>query len=82
MKTKTLTISMAYTYVGDTSIEIPIDILEGKSRDEQYEIAYDYAREHLGDIPVSSNVKYIPDSDNFELCDIKFDDEEEEDEDE
>ena len=71
-KTVRLNISMAYTFVGDTSIDIPIELLAGKTQEEKYDIAYDYAREHLADIPVSNNVHYIPDSDNFELCDINF----------
>lgn len=75
MKTKTLTISMAYTYVGDTSIEIPMDLLEGKTLDEQYEIAYEYAQDHLSEIPVANNVEYVEDSDNFDIDDIDFDNE-------
>lgn len=72
LKTKRLHISMAYTYVGDTGIEIPLEILEGKSKEEQYKIAYQYAQEHLDEIPVADNAKYIADSDNFEMDDIEW----------
>lgn len=30
-KTKRLHIGMAYTYVGDTGIDIPMELLEGKT---------------------------------------------------
>ena len=75
LKTKTLLISMAYTYVGDTSIDIPLELLEGKSEEEQYEIAYQYAQEHIGEIPVARNADYVADSDNFEMDDIKWEEE-------
>lgn len=42
-KTKRLHISMAYTYVGDTGIDIPMELLEGKTEEEQLEIACKYA---------------------------------------
>lgn len=67
-----LHISMAYTFVGDTGIDIPKELLEGKSLDEQYKIAYEYALDNIDRIPVADNAEYIPDSDTFELEDIDF----------
>lgn len=63
---------MAYTFVGDTGIDIPMELLEGKSEEEQKEIAYKYAQEHINEIPVADNAEYISDSDNFEIDDIDF----------
>lgn len=70
-----LHIKMAYTYVGDTGIDIPIKLLEGKSEEEKLRIAYEYASEHIDDIPLAKNAEYIPNSDNFEMEDIDFGDE-------
>ncbi len=70
--TKRLHIAMAYTFVGDTGIDIPMELLEGKSEEEQKEIAYKYAQEHINEIPVADNAEYISDSDNFEIDDIDF----------
>ena len=42
-KTKRLHIGMAYTYVGDTGIDIPMELLEGKTEEEQLEIVCKYA---------------------------------------
>lgn len=78
METKRLHISMAYTFVGDTGIDIPIELLEGKTEEEQLQIAYKYAQDHINEIPVASNAEYIADSDNFELEDCNFKDEKEE----
>lgn len=61
---KRLNIKMAYTYVGDTYIDVPADLTVNE--------AAEYAREHLSEIPVAENAKYIPDSDNFELEDCSF----------
>ena len=72
MKTKRLHISMAYTFVGDTGIDVPMELLEGKTEEEQIQIAYKYAQEHIDDIPVASNAEYIPYSDNFEMEDCDF----------
>ena len=72
IKTKRLHISMAYTYVGDTGIDIPLELIEGKTEEEQYKIAYQYAQEHIGEIPVADNAEYIPDSDNFDMDDIEW----------
>ena len=72
LKTKRLNITMAYTYVGDTGINIPLELLEGKTEEEQYKIAYQYAQEHLGEIPVASNAEYVPDSDTFDMDDIEW----------
>ena len=80
MKTKRLNISMAYTFVGTTGIDIPISLLEGKSEEEQYAIAYEYAKDHLDEIQVASDAEYVPDSDQFDIDDIDFEDEEEENE--
>ena len=33
-KTKRLHIGMAYTYVGDTGIDIPTELLEGKTEED------------------------------------------------
>lgn len=63
-KTKRLHISMAYTFVGDTGIDIPVELLEGKTEEEQYDIAF------------ADNAEYISYSDNFEREDIDFEDEE------
>lgn len=75
-KTKRLHISMAYTYVGDTGIDIPMELLEGKTEEEQLEIACKYAQEHIDEIPVADNAEYISYSDNFEREDIDFEDNE------
>ena len=75
-KTKRLHIGMAYTYVGDTGIDIPMELLEGKTKEEQLEIACKYAQEHIDEIPVATNAEYIPYSDNFEIDDIDFEDNE------
>lgn len=72
MKTKTLLISMAYTFVGDTTIEIPEKLLKGLSEEEQYTVAYQYALEHLDEIPVADNAEYVPDSDQFDIDDIEW----------
>lgn len=74
MKTKRLHISMAYTFVGDTGIDIPVDLLKGKTEEEQYDIAYAYAQNHIDEIPVAENAEYISYSDNFEREDIDFED--------
>lgn len=71
-KTKRLHISMAYTFVGDTGIDIPVELLEGKTEEEQLEIACEYAQEHIDEIPVATNAEYIPYSDNFGIGDIDF----------
>lgn len=76
MDTKRLHISMAYTFVGDTGIDIPIELLEGKTEEEQLQIAYEYAQEHINEIPVADNAEYIAFSDNFELEDCDFEKEE------
>lgn len=67
---------MAYTFVGDTGIDIPIELLEGKTEEEQYKIAYEYAQNHIDEIPVADNAEYVSYSDNFEEDDIDFEDEE------
>lgn len=72
--TKRLHITMAYTFVGDTGIDIPMELLEGKTEEEQYDIAFLYAQEHIDEIPVAANAEYISNSDNFEMYDIDFDD--------
>lgn len=74
METKRLHISMAYTFVGDTGIDIPVDLLKGKTEEEQYDIAYAYAQNHIDEIPVAANAEYIAYSDNFEREDIDFED--------
>ena len=71
-KTKRLHISMAYTFVGDTGIDIPVELLEGKTEEEQYDIAFAYAQDHIDEIPVADNAEYISYSDNFEREDIDF----------
>lgn len=72
METKRLHISMAYTFVGDTGIDIPVDLLKGKTEEDQYDIAYAYAKDHIDEIPVAANAEYIAYSDNFEREDIDF----------
>lgn len=79
-KTKRLHISMAYTFVGDTGIDIPVSLLEGKSEEEKLQIAYEYAQENIDRIPVADNAEYIANSDSFELEDISFEKQEELDE--
>lgn len=74
MKTKRLHIAMAYCHVGDTGIDIPMELLEGKTEEEQLKIAFEYAQEHIDEIPVANNTEYIPYSDNFEMDDIDFED--------
>ena len=75
-KTKRLHIGMAYTYVGDTGIDIPMELLEGKTDEEQLEIACKYAQEHIDEIPVATNAEYIQYSVIFEYYDIDLDDNE------
>lgn len=65
METKRLHISMAYTFVGDIGIDIPIELLKDKTEEEQYDIAFAYAKDHIDEIPVT---------DNFEREDIYFED--------
>lgn len=74
-KTVRLNISMAYTFVGETGIDIPIELLQGKTEDEQYSIAYEYAKDHLDEIPVAADAEYVPDSDQFDIDDIDFEEE-------
>lgn len=75
LNTKRLHISMAYTYVGDTEIDIPLELIKGKSEEEQYKIAFQYAQDHLGEIPVANNAEYVLDSDNFDMDDIEWEEE-------
>ena len=72
-KTVRLHISMAYTFVGNTGIDVPAELLEGKSEDEKLKIAYEYATEHIDKIPVADNAEYISNSDSFDLedCDLE-----------
>lgn len=79
-KTKRLHITMAYTYVGDTGIDIPMELLEGKTEEEQYKIAFAYAQDHIDEIPVAENAEYVAYSDVFEEDNIDFDDEDYEEE--
>ena len=72
--TERLHISMTYTYVGDTGIDIPMELLKGKTEEERLKIACKYAQEHIDEIPVATNAEYIPYSDNFEIDDIDFED--------
>lgn len=74
MQMTRLHISMAYTFVGDTGIDIPVDLLKGKTKEEQLEIAFQYAQDHIDEIPVADNAEYISNSDNFEKEDIDFND--------
>lgn len=60
---------MSYVYVGDVSIDLPEEILEG-SEEEKLQAAFDYAKQHIDEIPVAENAEYISDSDNFALEDI------------
>ena len=73
-----LHISMTYIFTGDTGINIPAELLEGKSEDEKLKIAYEYARKHIDEIPVADNAEYVSDSDNFDLesCDFGDNDDE------
>ena len=73
-KTVRLRISMAYTFVGDTGIDVPAELLEGKSEDEKLKIAYEYATEHIDEIPVAGDMGYISNSDSFDLEDCIFED--------
>lgn len=73
-KFKRLHVTMAYTFVGDTGIDIPEELLEGKTEEEQLEAAYKYASEHIDEIPVATNAAYITDSDSFGPEDVDFND--------
>lgn len=73
-KTKRLHITAGYTFVGDTGIDIPVALIEGKSEEEQLRIAYEYAKEHISEIPTAENATYISDSDTFELENIDWED--------
>lgn len=66
-----------YTFVGDTGIDIPLELVEGKNQEEAYKAAYDYAKDHIDEIPVADNAEYVSDSDTFEPEDIDFGDEKE-----
>lgn len=46
-KTKRLHISMAYTYVGDTGIDIPMELLEGKQRKNSWKLLVNMHRNTL-----------------------------------
>ena len=70
-----LHIAMAYTFVGDTGIDIPDELLEGLSEEEALQVAHDYAQEHIDEIDVANNAEYIPYSDNFEIDDCDFEEE-------
>ena len=72
-----LHIAMAYCFVGDTGIDIPDELLEGLSEEEALQVAHDYAQDHIDEIPVATNAEYIPDSDNFEIDDCDFEDQNE-----
>lgn len=61
---KRLNIKMAYTFVGDTYIDVP--------KNFSLEEAMKYAQKHLDKIPIAPNTEYVPDSDNFELEDCSF----------
>lgn len=65
---KKLHISMAYTFVGDTWIDVPDELT--------FEEAVEYAKEHIDNIPVASNAEYVPFSDSFEEEDCDFEEEE------
>lgn len=71
---KRLHITMSYVYVGDVSIDLPEEILEG-SEEEKLQVAFDYAKQHIDEIPVAENAEYISDSDNFALEDISWENE-------
>lgn len=71
-ETVRLHISMSYTFVGDTGIDVPAELLEGKSENERLKIAYEYATEHIDEIPVADNAEYISNSDSFELEDCNL----------
>lgn len=73
-KTRRLHISMTYLYGGDVSIDIPEDLLKG-SKEEQLQAAFDYASQHINEIPVADNAEYISDSDRFEFEDISWENE-------
>ena len=75
-KTKRLHIAMTYTFVGDAGIDIPVELLEGKTEEEQYDIAFNYAKDHIDEIPVAANAEYLSDSDEFERDDIDFEEDE------
>ena len=49
-----------------------MELLEGKTEEEQYDIAFAYAKDHIDEIPVADNAEYIPYSDDFEREDIDF----------
>jgi hypothetical protein len=72
METKRLSVSVAYTFVGNVDVDVPLELLKGKSEDEQMQIAYDYAQSQIDEIPVASDAVYIPGSDNFEMEDIHW----------
>lgn len=77
-----LHISMSYTFSGDVYVDIPAELLEGKSDEEKLQIAYDYAQEHIHEINVAENAEYVGDSDWFELEDCNFVNKNDEDDDE
>ena len=74
-KTKRLHITMTYAFIGDTGIDIPVDVLNKETSDtNKIKAAFEYARTHIGEIPVAANATYINDSDSFEFDDIDFND--------
>ena len=72
MNTTTLYIRMVYKFFGNTEIDIPNSLLEGKTEEEQLKIAYEYAKDHIDEIPVPNDAEYLPYSDEFEMEDISF----------
>lgn len=71
--TRRLHITMRYMFTGDTGIDIQEKLLAGKTEEEQLEAAYQYAQDHIDEIPVAVNAEYVCDSDTFKLDDIDFD---------
>lgn len=71
-KTKRLHIAAGYTFTGDTGIDIPVELIEGKKEEEQLRIAYEYAKDHVAEIPTAANATYVSDSDTFGLEDVDW----------
>ena len=73
-ETKHLCIEMGYVFVGDTGIDVPVKLLEGKTEEEKLKIGFEYAMEHIDKIPVACNAAYVENSDNCELEDVHWED--------
>lgn len=72
MNTTKIIIDMCYLCSGETQIDIPSELLDGKTKEQQLQIAYHYVKAHQEEIPTASNLTPIPDSESFDVDNIKI----------